>query len=74
MESFFVAQRGYIGVGSQTTKVYDHIRVPLEAWYHFVLEKRYRTYSFIWECYVHGIMYGESSNFTGIRQEDFMSE
>jgi hypothetical protein len=71
---FFVTQRGYIGVGPKTTKAYNHICVFAGGVVPFVLEKRSRTYSLIGECYVHGIMYGEFSNFTGIRQEEFVLE
>jgi hypothetical protein len=69
---FFATQRGYIGVGPKTIKVHDHICVFAGGVVPFVLEKGSRTYSLIGECYVHGIMYGESSNFTGIRQEQFV--
>lgn len=69
-----MTQRGYIGVGPKTTKAYNHICVFAGGVVPFVLEKRSRTYSLIGECYVHGIMYGEFSNFTGIRQEEFVLE
>jgi heterokaryon incompatibility protein (HET) len=71
---FFVTQRGYIGVGPATTKVNDQICVFPGAVVPFVLEKNQSTYSLIGECYVHGIMYGESKNFPDIKQQAFVLE
>jgi hypothetical protein len=69
---FFVTKRGYIGVGPPTTKFNDKVCVFTGGGVPFILEKRKRTYSLIGECYVHGIMYGESSKFPGIKQEEFV--
>jgi len=71
---FFVTQRGCIGVGPKTTKVYDDICVFAGGVVPFIVGKGSPTYSLIGECYVLGIMYGESSDFTGIRQEEFVLE
>lgn len=69
---FFVTKRGYIGVGPPTTKLNDQICVFAGGGVPFVLDKKKRACSLIGECYVHGIMYGESSNFPGIQQEGFV--
>jgi Heterokaryon incompatibility protein (HET) len=71
---FFVTQRGYIGVGPNTTKVHDQICVFAEGVVPFVVEQKSRTYRLVGECYVHGIMYGESSSFAEIRQQGFVLE
>lgn len=71
---FFVTERGYIGVGPHTTKVDDMICVFAGGVVPFVLEENYCTYTVVGECYVHGIMYGESGNFEGVRQEEFVLE
>jgi hypothetical protein len=71
---FFSTRRGYIGVGPPLTKSGDQIFVFGGAVVPFVLDKKVSTYSLVGECYVHGIMYGESSKFSGIRQEVLLLE
>jgi hypothetical protein len=71
---FFITERGYIGVGPKITKVNDQICVFAGGGVPFVLEEKYSTYSLIGECYVHGIMYGESWAFTGVQQQDLVLE
>jgi hypothetical protein len=71
---FFVTDRGYIGVGPREIMVNDQICVLAGGGVPFVLEEKHRTWRLIGECYVHGIMYGESGAFVGVEQQDFVLE
>jgi hypothetical protein len=68
--SFFVTERGYIGLGSRNTVAsQDHVCVLRGGMVPFILRKRTDGYwGFVGEAYVHGIMDGEFVR--GAKKED----
>jgi hypothetical protein len=69
---FFVTDRGYIGVGPDETSVGDQVCVFAGGRVPFLLQEKYTTHCLIGECYVHGIMYGESRSFAGVKLQRFI--
>ncbi|KAF2147246.1 uncharacterized protein K452DRAFT_4112 [Aplosporella prunicola CBS 121167] len=58
---FFVTRKGYMGLGPRSTRPGDKICVFVGAKTPFVLRQRKNgLHQAIGECYVHGIMHGES--------------
>ncbi|KAH8882092.1 hypothetical protein GQ53DRAFT_847849 [Thozetella sp. PMI_491] len=64
--AFATTQRGYIGMVPYVTMPGDEIWVFPGAKVPFVLRKGPSGYQLIGECYIHGIMFGESRAFPGI--------
>jgi hypothetical protein len=71
---FFVTDRGYIGAGPDETSMGDQVCVFTGGRVPFLLQEKYARHCHIGECYVHGIMYGESSSFAGVKLQQFVLE
>lgn len=56
----FCTRDGYVGIGDVTLKKGDLVCIFLGGDVPFILRKSQGKYRFVGECYVHGIMHGES--------------
>jgi hypothetical protein len=58
--SLFLTDKGYVGLGPNDLQEGDIISVLFGAQTPFVLRRQHDSFILVGDCYVHGIMYGES--------------
>ena len=70
---FLVTRRGYVGIAPNEAIVGDLVCVFGGGAVPFVVRpKEAGTHKLIGECYVHGVMYGESIEFEGVKHTEFI--
>ncbi|PMD22529.1 hypothetical protein NA56DRAFT_535467, partial [Hyaloscypha hepaticicola] len=65
---FFTTQKGYMGLGGLDCKPGDLVCILYGGRTPFILRRRdvdSETFEFIGDCYIHGIMYGETLDLAG---------
>lgn len=66
--------RGYIGFASYEVAVGNAICILREEQFRCAEKSSRRTYKCTEECNAHGIMYGKSADFEGVKHEEFVLE